>query len=60
MANAIPKGGFANGKGEIRSAVGETGDRVKGRAIVFAAIEGGKERSGYRNLAMSGDDRLLR
>ena len=53
MVNAI-------GKGEIRSAVGETGDRVKGRAIVFAAIEGGKERSGYRNLAMSGDDRLLR
>ena len=47
MANAIPKGGFANGKGEIRSAVGETGDRVKGRAIVFAAIEGGKERSGF-------------
>ena len=47
MANAIPKGGFANGKGEMRSAVGETGDRVKGRAIVFAAIEGGKERSGF-------------
>ena len=40
MVNAI-------GKGEMRSAVGETGDRVKGRAIVFAAIEGGKERSGF-------------
>ncbi len=36
MANAI-------GKGEMRSAVEETGDRVKGRAIVFAAIEGGKD-----------------